>query len=128
MRLLGLMLYSNHGVNPTANVKIPDDSHRSRMTGPDQVVEDPVDDVFVEGPFRAEGPKIKLKGFELDTQLVWDITDANGGKVGLSGARAHTSKLGTLHADFIIPTGTRVREGLQALTWHRGHKQHKRRK
>jgi hypothetical protein len=101
------------GMNSAANVEIADHRHLTRTTCGNQIIENPVDDGFVESALIAKGPEIEFERLQLDTELVRDIFDFDGRKIGLPGARAHTGEFRTLHVDLIIALRPRVRKGFQ---------------
>src|SRR3989338_3028240 len=62
----------------------------------------------MERPFLAVGPQVKLQGLQLDTELILNIANPDGGEVRLSGARANAGKFGTFHIDLVVPCGPRI--------------------
>jgi hypothetical protein len=108
-------------MDSAAHVEIADYRHGPRMTGLNQIIENAIDDGFVEGSFFPKRPEIELEGFELDTQLIRHVANPDGRKVRLPGARADARELRAFHADFVIPFRSRIRKGLQLLARPRRH-------
>ena len=101
----------HRGMYAAAHIEVADHRHLARLTGGDQIVEDPVGHGLVKRAFIAVGPQIELERFEFETDLVRHVGDADGGEVGLAGPGADASKLGTLHIDFKIALRPRIGKG-----------------
>src|SRR5713226_2929142 len=112
-----MMLCRDDRVDPAAHVKIPDHRHAPRMTGCDQGVQNAIDDVLVEGALFSERPKVELQGFKLDAELIRNIENPDRRKVRLAGARANAGKLGTLHADLVVPLRSGIGKGFKLFAW-----------
>jgi len=108
-------------VNATADVEITDDSHCFGAASLHKIVQNSVDDLFVKRSFVAIGPKVKLERLELHAQFRRHITNADGGKIRLSRARADAGKFGALHRDLKVPFRTRVGKSLQLFARLSGH-------
>src|ERR1043165_4217108 len=54
------------GMNSAANVEIADHRHLTRTTRGNQIIENPVDDGFVESALIAKGPEIQFERLQLD--------------------------------------------------------------
>ena len=100
-------------MNSAANVELADHRHLTRTTRGNQIIENPVDDGFVESALIAKGPEIEFERLQLDTELVRNVFDFDGRKIGLPGARAHTGEFRTLHVDLIIALRPGIRKGFQ---------------
>ena len=109
------------GMDAAADVEITDDSHRFGAAGLHKIVQNSVDDRFVKRSFVAVGPKVKLERLELHAQFPGHITNADGGKIRLSRARADAGKLRALHRDLKVPFRTRVGKSLQLFARLSGH-------
>jgi len=86
--------------------------HFAGLTRLDEVVQNSVDDVFVEGTDVAIGGKVKLQGLGLNAQLVWDIIDEDLGEVRLAGDWAQGGKIGAVEADGVGAAWFGVGKGL----------------
>ena len=118
------MLGGYRGVNAAANVEITDDSHCFGAAGLHKIVQNPVDNRFVERSFIAIGPKVKLERLKLHAEFPGYITNTDGGKIRLSCARTNAGKFRALHRDLKIPFRTRVGKSLQLLARLSGHENH----
>ena len=107
-------------MDSAAHVEIPDHGHGLRMASPDQIIQNAIDDSFVEGSLLPKRPEVELEGFELDTQLVGNVANPDGREVRLARARADAGKFRTFHTDFVVPFRSRIRKGLQLLARPRG--------
>jgi len=108
-------------MNAAAHVEVADNGHFSRAACSNEIVENLVDDRFVISAFIAIGPQIKLQRLELDTEFIGNVIDSDGGKIRLTGARAHAGEFGAFHVDFVIALWPRIGENFQLLGWFRRH-------
>jgi hypothetical protein len=111
------MLGGNNGVNAAAHVEIADHGHLPGLTGSHEIVEDPVDHVFVKRALVAEGPKVKLHRFEFEAQLIRHVLDADRSEVWLPRAWTYAGELGAFHADLVISPAPGIGKGFQLLAW-----------
>jgi hypothetical protein len=100
-------------MNSAADVEIADHRHFTRTARGNQIIENLVDDGFVESASIAKRPEIEFQRFQFDTELVGDVFDFDCGEIGLAGARAYTGEFRTLHMDLIIALWPRIRKRLQ---------------
>jgi hypothetical protein len=108
-------------VNSAADIEITDHRHFTRATRGDQIVENLVDDGFVESALIAKRPEIEFQRLQLYTEFVRHIFDFNRGEIGLAGARTHTGELRTFHMDLIIAFRPRIRKSFQFCAWCSSH-------
>ena len=79
----------------------------------DEVVEDAVDDDFVERGLVAEGGEVELEALGLDAELIGNVVDLEVGAVGLAGDGAEAAELGGVEVDGVVPPGGAIGESLQ---------------
>ena len=84
------------------------DGHGSGLGGFDQVVEDFVDDGFVEKTFGAVTLQVEFQRFELDTFGVGGVGNDDGTIVGLAGFGTEAGELGAIDKNFVIAVGLRI--------------------
>src|SRR6266851_2167905 len=104
---------------PPRTVKSPTTSIQRGAA--DEIVEDPVGHVLVEGPFVAVRPDVELDGLQLEQVLVRHVSHPNSGEVGLAGAGADAGELGDLEADLVVAVRVRIGHDLERLRRLRGH-------
>ena len=100
-------------MNSAADIEIADHGHFTRAARGNQIVENLVDDRFVESALIAKRPKIELQRLQFDAEFVRHIVDFDRGEIGLAGARAHTGEFRTLHMDLIVAFRPRIRKSFQ---------------
>src|SRR5262249_43279376 len=88
----------------------------------DEVGEDPVGDVLVEGALVAVGPHVELQGLQLDEPAVGHVPNPDGREVRLTGHRADARELGHYVVDLVVPVGVRIGNALEILRWGAGHR------
>jgi hypothetical protein len=115
------ILGGHRRVNAAADVEITDDGHRFGAAGLHEIVQNLVNDRFMERPFVTIRPKVKLERFELHAQVRRHITNPDGGKIRLSRARADAGKFGALHRNLKVPLRMRVGKSLQLFARLSGH-------
>ena len=108
-------------MNSATDIEIADHRHFTRATRGNQIVENLVDDRFVESALIAKRPKIEFQRLQLDAEFVRHIVDFDRGEIGLAGARAHTGEFRTLHMDLIIAFRPRIRKNFQFYAWCSSH-------
>ena len=102
-------MFSDHGERETAaRNELAFDFHFSRMADPHQVIQDAIDDLFVEGVNVAVGGEIKLERFGLDALLVRDVINQDFSKVGLTRHGAKRSKFRAMNANPVIAAAVGV--------------------
>jgi hypothetical protein len=69
--------------------------------GFDDVVEDLVDDVFLEDAEVAVGEEVFLEGFELHAAVAGHVADGEAAEVGQAGLGADAGELGVVDEDFV---------------------------
>ena len=100
-------------MNSAADIEIADHGHFTRAARGNQIVENLVDDRFVESALIAKRPKIEFQRLQLDAEFVRHIVDFDRGEIGLAGARAHTGEFRTLHMDLIVAFRPRIGKSFQ---------------
>lgn len=78
-----------------------------------KIVQNAIRDRFVKRaliPIRSE---IKLERFAFDAKAVRDVIDVDPGEIGLAGDRANRREIVCFKMYPVIPTGRRIREGLE---------------
>ena len=101
--------------DPATNVPVADDLHPTRIDGRDNVVEDPVRDVLLEGALVPVRPEIELEGLEFDTQFVGDVFDVEVCEIGLAREWAEAGELGRFEGDGVVTAGVRIWEGVEEI-------------
>ena len=82
--------------------------------GGDEVVEDAVDDGFVEGGVVAVGGEVEFEGFGFDAEGVGDVEDLDVGGVGLTGDGAEGGEVGGAEVDGVVAARGAIGEGFEA--------------
>src|SRR5205807_5356738 len=93
----------HHGVDAAPDEPVGANGHAPGGHGLDQVVEDAVGDVLVEGALVPVAPQVELQRLELDDGRAWDIGDGDGGEVGLTRHGTHAGELRGLAAHLVVP-------------------------
>src|SRR5690554_3132363 len=104
-----------------ADVEVADNGRPAWVDRGDQVVEDLVGDLLVEGALVAVRPEVQLERLQLHDLLVRDIADGDRGEVGLAGYRADASELRRRDLDLVVPLRLGVGHRLKILAglrWH----------
>ena len=101
------------GINPATNIEFCPQAHETWLAGADQIIENPVGDVLMEGTFIAKRPDVQFKGLQFDTQLLRYVLKEQRGEVGLAGLRAQAGKFRRANADGVIPVRVRIGKGFQ---------------
>ena len=99
-------------------MKVAFDVYAQWITGGDEVFHDDVDDVLMEDFYVAEGVYVELQTLQLDTALVRNIRDPDGGEVGEVGERADGSELRNLEIDLDLTARKLVRKRVQRKEIH----------
>ena len=105
------MLGHHRRIDAAAHQKLGGQAHEARVRGLDQVVEDPVGDVLVEGAFLAEGPDVELQGLEFHAARIGHVVQLQGGEVRLAGLGAQAGELRHGDVDGVIPARVGIFEG-----------------
>src|SRR5687767_5289645 len=96
------------GVDAAADGEVALDGHLERLGRGDEIVEDPVRDVLVEGALVAVAPEVELERLQLDAELIRHVADADRRKVRLPRLRAEARELGAFEADLVAPPRRRI--------------------
>src|SRR5438128_5362511 len=105
------MLDFDSRVDAAANEKIPLHFDPPRIERGDEIIGDPIRHRFVECPLISVGPEIELERLELYACFIGNITNADGGEIGLASEGAEARELGSLEGDFVVPGWIRIRKG-----------------
>ena len=89
------------------------DAHVPGMTRANQIVEDAVDDGFIERMDVAIGGKIQLERLSFKAPRIGDIFDKNLGEIRLAGHGAKRREIGAINADGKVTANIRIWERLQ---------------
>jgi len=103
------------GGDPAAHEPLGIDLQIPGIQQRDEVVQDPVGHLLVEGALVAEGPEVQLQGLQLHTRLVGNIADLEMREVRLPGQRAQACEFRAVEYDLIVPLGLGIFERLQIL-------------
>jgi hypothetical protein len=109
---------AHDGLDVSADVEVAFKVDAQRIAGGDEVFQDDVDYVLVEDFYVAEGVYVELQTLQLDTTLVWNVCDPDGGEVGEVGERADGRKLRNLEIDFNLAARKLVSERVQRKQIH----------
>ena len=100
-------------MDTAAHEKIRLNRHVPRLGRSHKIIQDLVRHRLMEGAFVAIAPEIKLQAFQLDTELVGNIVDADRRKIRLTGLGTKTREFRTFHFNFIIPVRIRILEDIE---------------
>jgi hypothetical protein len=89
------------GGDAAAGAEVAYDDCPDWVAGFDYVVEDLVDDVFLEDAEVAVGEEVLLEGFELEAALAGHVADGEASEVGEAGLRADAGELGVVDQDLV---------------------------
>lgn len=103
----------DHRMDTPAHIEIRVDFHPPGLRGFDQVIQDLIRDLLMEGPFIAIAPKIEFQAFELHAELIGDVADPDLCEIRLAGLRAKTGEFRTFDIDRIIAPRIRILEDLE---------------
>ena|SRR5512145_373155 len=116
MGILWLAIFDlDRCVDAAAHVEVAENRHLPRPACPYEIVEDLIDDGFMESSLVAVGPEVELERFKLDAKLVGHVVDANHRKIGLARARAHASELRTFHVDLVLAFGSGIGKSFEVF-------------
>src|SRR5262249_34900541 len=116
-----VVLDGHRGGDAATNREITDHLQAAGAHGGDHVVEDPVGHGFVEGALIAIAPEVELERLELDTELVRNVLNPDGGKVRLPRERAKAREFRAVEGNQVVAFGARIGERLEVLLWASGH-------
>jgi hypothetical protein len=102
-------------LDAAADVEVADDLDPAGPGGGDEVVEDTVRHVLVEGALLPIRPHVELQRLQLHEVLVGDVADPHRREIGLAGQRAQAGELRHRHRDLVVTIGVRVRHHLERL-------------
>ena len=89
------------GRDAASGAEVADDFCPDGVAGFDYVVEDLVDDVFLEDAEVAVGEEILLEGFELEAGLAGHVTDGEAAEVWKAGLGTDAGELGVVDEDLV---------------------------
>ena len=91
----------DYGGDASAGAEVAGDDGPDGVGGFDYVVEDLVDDVFLEDAEVAIGEEILLEGLEFEAGLAGHVADGETAEVGQAGLGADAGELGVVDEDFV---------------------------
>ncbi len=91
----------DYGGDASAGAEVAYDDCPDGIAGFDDVVEDLVDDVFLEDAEVAIGEEILLEGLELEAALAGHVADGEAAEVGEPGLGADAGELGIVDEDLV---------------------------
>ena len=83
-----------------------------------EVLQNPIDDVFVEDPNRSKCIDIKLERLQFDAELVWYVVDLDSCEVRKIGERTDRRKLRTRERDVYLAAFMLVLKGIELRKIH----------
>src|SRR5262249_21194799 len=86
------------------------DPAAQRPAGRDEVVEQAVDEGFVEDALVAVALEVELERAQLDAGFAWSVGEGDGAEIGLPGLGAKTRELRADDLDGVIAAGILVRK------------------
>ena len=89
------------GGDAAAGAEVADDFGPDGVAGFDDVVEDLVDDVFLEDAEVAVGEEVLLEGLELEAAVAGHVADGEAAEVGEAGLGADGGELGVVDEDLV---------------------------
>jgi hypothetical protein len=104
------------GEDAAAHVELGSETHKARLGGSDQVIQDTVGDILVEMAFVAERPDVELEAFQFDALLISDIVKDERGKIWLAGLGTQAGELRDFHMDMVIAPRIGVGKSLQGFS------------
>ena len=107
------MFDGDDGSDSSANVPVSNDLDPPWVDGGDDVVEDPVRYVLVEGAFVPVCPEVDLERLEFYAQLVGDVVDDKVCEVRLTCEGAETGEFWSVEGDDVVPAGMRIGERIE---------------
>lgn len=102
-----------------AGVEVTDDGHFARGRNLNQILQNPVDGIFVENPHVPVALDVKLERFQLDALLIRDVVDFDDGKIRQAGTGADAGELRTGDGNRVVPPGILVLKRLQNFRLNR---------
>ena len=109
---------NQQGLDVSANVEVSFNLNAQRVTGPDKVLENHVDDVFMKDLYVAKRIDVKLQAFQLDAAFVGNILETDGGEIREVGKGADGRELSNLEIDLDFVAGKFVRESVERIEFH----------
>ena len=95
------------------DIKIGFNRHSTRFHGPDQIVQDPIGDGFMERPVIAMAPEIKLEALEFHAEFIGHIGDPYRREIRLAGLGTKAREFRALHLDGVVAPRARILEDLE---------------
>ena len=87
--------------------------HLPGFQGVDQVIQDRVDNGFVEDALITEGEEVEFQALHLHAPAVGHVRDRDGSKIRLPGHGADAGELGEDELDLVVALGARVGERVE---------------
>src|SRR6185503_1967143 len=78
---------SHNRLDVSANVEVSFNLNAQRVTGPDKILENHVDDVFMKDLHLSKRIDVELQALQFNASLIRNILQANGGEIGKIGKR-----------------------------------------
>src|SRR4030042_1107378 len=91
----------DNGLDSSSWIELPRDRRPDRTVGPDDILEDAVDDILIEYAQVPVAQDVVLQGLELQAGILGDIADGDQPKVGQARLGAEGSELRDLDFDLV---------------------------
>ena len=108
----------NRGIDPAPDIELSDHFKEPWRQQFHQIIEDLVDHGLVESPNLPIVPEVELQGLQFHATRIWDVTEAEGREVRLSGLGTDTGKLRATEFDRVVTIRFRVGKGLKHPALH----------
>jgi len=107
--------------NAASGSEVRDDFHLPRLGDGDEIVQNHVRHVLVEGAVIAELLEVQLQRFQLEALRIGHISNRQCAEVGLSGLRADGSEFGANSVDQVVPLRVRIVEDFENVSGNFAH-------
>jgi hypothetical protein len=94
---------------------------RARLTYGDEIVGNPIGDVFVENPLVTELLQVELEALQFDTHFSRYVAKDQRPEIGLTRFGANRGKLGASYFDFVCAFWKTILENLELVLKGCGH-------
>ena len=115
------MLGHDVGEDAAAHVEFCRETHETRLSSSNQIIQNAVGHVFVEMAFLTERPHVQLEAFQFNAILVGDVIQDQRGEIRLAGFRTQAGEFRNFHVDVVIALRLRVGKCLQSFAGKGGH-------
>jgi len=103
-----------HGQGDSSpRIKLTRHVHLAGFDGFDEVFEDTIDDLFVEGGVIAEGEEVEFERLAFETETMGNIVDGDDAEIRLTGDGAEGGEFGAMEPDMVGAVGVGVLEGFE---------------